>query len=91
MGIGQVMPDTGRALAARAGLPWQPNLMAGNDPSARHYQDTITDGALHEAWNAGHGDPRIAASYYFAGPNQHGWGPKTHTYAQSILARMGVQ
>ena len=90
MGVGQVMPATGKALATRAGLAWQPNLMAGNDPAARQYQDTITDGALHEAWNAGKGDPRIAASYYHGGSNRSLWGPKTNSYANDILRRMGA-
>lgn len=93
MGIGQVMPDTARALAGRIGLPYRPDLMAGTSPEARAYQDRITDAAVQEAWNAGGAgrDVRTAAQYYFAGPDRDGWGPKTRRYGDDILNRMGVR
>lgn len=85
------MPDTGRVLAQRAGLPWRPDLMRGTSPEARAYQDRLTDAALQEAWEYGGGDARKAAYYYFAGPNKKGWGPKTRKYGESILRRMGAR
>jgi soluble lytic murein transglycosylase-like protein len=88
MGVGQVMPATAQALAARAGLPWQPSLMAGHDGASRQYQDSITNAALQEAWNAGKGDPAAAAMYYHGGSNHAIWGPKTHQYASDVLGRM---
>lgn len=88
MGVGQVMPETARALASRVGLPYRPDLMAGNHPEARQYQDRITDAALQEAWTAGGGNPRHAAMYYHGGSNRSIWGPKTQRYAEDILARM---
>lgn len=88
MGVGQVMPATGKALAARIGLPWRPDLMAGTSVDARRYQDQITHAATQEAWNAAHGNPRIAAMYYHGGSDQSKWGPKTQQYANDILARM---
>ena len=88
MGVGQVMPDTGRVLAGRLGLPWSPALMAGKSPAARKYQDAITGAALDEAWNAGNGDPSVAAAYYFGGSDRNKWGPKTRRYQRDILARM---
>lgn len=91
MGLGQIMPDTARALASRLGLPYRPELLSGTSPEARAYQDRLTDAALQEAWNYGDGDPTRAAYYYFAGPNQKGWGPKTRKYGQDILRRMGAQ
>jgi hypothetical protein len=93
MGVGQVMPGTARTLAARVGLPYRPELMAGTGPEARSYQDQITDAAVREAWNAGGAgrDPRTSAHYYFAGSDRDGWGPKTRQYGDDILQRMGVR
>lgn len=89
MGVGQVMPATAKALAARQGMSYRPDLMGGTDPAARQYQDAITEAALREAWNAGQGDPATAAQYYFGGSNRAKWGPKTQQYARSILGRLG--
>lgn len=93
MGVGQVMPGTARALAARIGLPYRPELMSGTHAEARAYQDRITDAAVREAWNAGGAgrDPRTSAHYYFAGSDRKGWGPKTQQYGNDILKRMGVR
>ncbi len=93
MGVGQVMPATAKALAARIGLPYQPSLMMGTGPAARQYQDKITDAAAREAWNAGGAgkDPRRSAMYYHGGSNTRGWGAKTRTYAEQVLARMKGQ
>lgn len=88
MGIGQQMPETAKALAARLGLPWKPALMKGTSAEARAYQDKITDAALKEAWEAGGGNLRTAAMYYHGGSNRGIWGPKTQRYAENILARM---
>ena len=89
MGLGQVMPDTARALSSRIGIPYQPDLLSGNSPRARSYQDKITDAALQEAWQAGGGNAESAARYYFAGPNKAGHGRKTDQYGRDILRRMG--
>lgn len=91
MGVGQVMPDTARALAARVGLPYRPELMAGTHAEARAYQDRITDAAVKEAWNAGGQgrDPRASAMYYHGGSNRKIWGPKTRRYADEVLTKIG--
>lgn len=91
MGIGQVMPETARALAARLGLPYRPDLMAGTSLEARRYQDQITDAAVREAWEAGGSgrDPRTSAMYYHGGSNRSMWGSKTRRYADEVLARTG--
>jgi hypothetical protein len=91
MGVGQIMPETGAALAKREGLPWRPDLMRGNDAEARAYQDRLTDAALKEAWDYGGGDPQKAAKYYFAGPDRKGWGPKTSRYGSDVVRRMGAR
>ena len=88
MGVGQVMPATGKALAARLGMPWRPDLMAGASAEARQYQDAITHAAAQEAWQASGGDPRTAAMYYHGGSDRRLWGPKTQRYAAEVLGRM---
>ena len=88
MGVGQVMPATTKSLAARVGLPYRPDLMSGNSKEARRYQDAITEEALKEAWQAGNGDVRRAAMYYFGGSDTSGWKSKTQRYAQNVIARM---
>jgi len=91
MGIGQIMPDTARALSQRLGIAYRPDLLRGTSKEARAYQDKLTEAAVREAWRYGDGDPRKAARYYFAGPNPKGWGPKTRKYEQDILRRMGMK
>lgn len=90
MGIGQIMPDTARALAKRLGLPYDPRLLAGTSDEAKAYQDALTNAATEEAWNYGKGDPKLAAAYYFAGPNKKGWGKKTSKYQSDIMRRLGI-
>ncbi len=87
-GIGQVMPETARALAARIGLPYRLDLLRGTSPEARAYQDRITDAALQEAWQAGRGDAAAAARYYFAGPDTAKHGPKTARYVNEVIGRL---
>jgi hypothetical protein len=89
MGVGQVMPDTARALSARLGIAYRPDLLAGTSRDARQYQDAITEAAAKEAWEAGRGDPRAAAMYYHGGSDRGKWGPRTHRYANDILSRLG--
>ncbi len=89
MGLGQIMPDTARALAGKLGLAYRPDLLRGTGAEARQYQDRLTDAAVREAWTYGKGDPRRAAYYYFAGPDQSGWGPKTRRYGEDVIRRMG--
>lgn len=90
MGIGQIMPATARALAKRLGLEYRPDLLAGTGKAARQYQDALTSEATREAWEYGGGDIGRAAAYYFAGPNQKGWGEKTRKYQSDIMRRLGM-
>lgn len=91
MGIGQQMPATARVLAERLGLPYRPDLMAGTDKASRDYQDAITGAATREAYDAGRGDPRASAMYYFGGSNRSMWGPKTRRYGNDIMTRLGAR
>jgi hypothetical protein len=89
MGVGQLMPDTARAIAKRIGLPYNPDLLAGTDEKSRKYQDTLSAEATKEAWTYAKGNPQLAAQYYFAGPDKSGWGPKTQRYGSDIVSRLG--
>ena len=88
MGVGQIMPDTGRALAKIAGLEWRPDLMAGTSPEAKDYQNKITGLALREAWNSQGGNAANASGYYFAGPDRKKWGAKTRDYIKGTAGRL---
>jgi hypothetical protein len=89
MGLGQIMPDTARGLSRRLGVAYRPDLLAGTSAEARAYQDQLTTAAAREAWDYGRGDTSRAAAYYFAGPDQRGWGPRTRRYSADILRRLG--
>ncbi len=89
MGKYQVMPATGRVLAQRLGLPWNPSLMLQDTPQARQYQDAIGGAAIDEAYKAGNGDINTAAMYYHGGSNRDIWGPKTQQYARDINQKLG--
>lgn len=88
MGLGQIMPETAKAISARLGLAYRPDLLSGTGPEARAYQDKLTHAATEEAWKFGGGDPRKAAAYYFAGPDRSGWGQRTRQYGDDIVRRM---
>ncbi|RPJ51257.1 MAG: lytic transglycosylase domain-containing protein [Chloroflexi bacterium] len=90
MGVGQVMPDTERALAKRIGIAYNPELSKGTSPEAMQYQDQIFDAAAKEAWAFGRGNPAMAASYYFGGSDQNKWKGKTQKYAQEVTSRMNL-
>lgn len=89
-GIGQVMPATAQALATRAGIKWQPELMTGTTQAAKDYQDTMAQLALEDSWKYAGGDPAKAAQHYFGGPDPKQHGPKTAQYVQDILGKMGL-
>jgi hypothetical protein len=91
MGIGQLMPDTARALAKRLGRAYRPELLAGDDEASREYQDALTAEATKEAWSYAKGDPQLAAQYYFAGPDKKSHGPKTQAYGADLMRRLGQE
>lgn len=90
MGLGQIMPDTARALAKRLGLPYRPDLLAGKGKEAQQYQIALTNEATREAFDYGKGDINKAAAYYFAGPDKSKWGEKTKKYQSDIMRRLGA-
>ncbi|MBO9624172.1 MAG: lytic transglycosylase domain-containing protein [Sphingomonas sp.] len=90
-GIAQVMPATGQAMARKLGLPWRPDLMTGTNETAAQYQRALGEAYLQEAMEANPGNLRDALRYYHGGPNRRMWGPKTNSYADSVISRLGGQ
>lgn len=88
MGAYQVMPATGRALAEKLGMAWNPGLMTSASASGRAYQDRIGQAAVQEAIDASGGDPRVMASYYHGGSDRGKWGTRTQQYASEVAARI---
>jgi soluble lytic murein transglycosylase-like protein len=88
VGIGQTLPETAHAMAAKLGLPWQPDLLTGTNPAAADYQTKVSRAYFDEGL-AKTGNVRDALHYYHGGPNRRQWGPKTQAYADAVLGRLG--
>lgn len=89
LGRYQVMPPTGRTLAARVGVTWRPDLMTSDTGPGRQYQDAIGKAAVQEAID--HTDNAAdAARYYHGGSNRAGWKEKTEAYSQKVLGHLGM-
>lgn len=88
-GMTQMLPATAQGVAKKLGVPWRPDLMSGTSPAAAAYQKALGQGYLEEAL-AKTGNVSDALKYYHGGPNRRQWGPKTNSYADNILRRMGV-
>ena len=86
IGLGQMLPDTAREMAAKNGLPWDYSLYSGTTPEAADYQAKLGAAYLHEGLRKT-GNARDALRYYHGGPNRRLWGPKTNAYADQVLAR----
>lgn len=86
-GSTQMLDTTAKAMAAKAGLPWRPDLMTAGSPQAAAYQRKLGETYLQEGLEKT-GNARDALHYYHGGPDRAQWGPKTRAYANSILARL---
>lgn len=90
LGQRQVMPETGKALAARVGVAWRPDLMRSNSELGQKYQKLIGDAALQDSIEFGGGDPELVFAHYYGGPDKRQWGPKTRKYVEDMLERTGM-
>lgn len=88
IGSTQMLPGTARQMAAKLGLPFQPNLLRSNTKEGLAYQRQLGEAYLREGMEKT-GDLRGALHYYHGGPDRRKWGPKTRAYAASILAMLG--
>lgn len=83
----QLLPDTAKAMAAKLGVPWQPEMMTGTTPEAAQYQDMLGQAYLQEGIEKT-GNLKDALRYYHGGPDRRLWGDKTNAYADQVMARM---
>lgn len=90
LGRYQIMPDTGRALAAKVGVAWNPAMMTRDDPASRRYQDALGNAAIQESIDYGQGDPMKIFGHYYGGNDTRRWGPKTRRYQQDMMGRLGA-
>lgn len=89
LGSTQMLPETAESMARKLGLPWRPDLMRGDTPTAMSYQRRLGEAYLQEGFDKYGGDTRKALMYYHGGPDESLWGPNTNAYADSVLRRMG--
>lgn len=88
LGRYQIMPDTGRALAAKIGVAWRPDMMRRNDAVSQRYQDALGNAAIQESIDFGGGDPARTFSHYYGGSDTRKWGPKTRKYTAEMMDRL---
>jgi len=84
----QLLPATAQAMAQKLNIAWRPDLMTGTSPEAAAYQQQLGRAYFDEGLQNSGGNIRQALMYYYGGPNQRLWGPKTHAYADQVLARV---
>jgi hypothetical protein len=89
-GITQMLPQTAQGVAQQLGIPYREDLLTGNTPEALAYQSHLGQAYLQQGLDKYGGDPRKALMYYHGGPDESLWGPKTHAYADAVLARTGA-
>jgi len=90
MGAYQFMPPTARALAARLGMDYRPDLMTGDkgrSKEGRAYQERLMDAQMEDILAYSDGDVGKASVYHFAGPNTKIHGAKTRRYEKEMLNR----
>jgi hypothetical protein len=88
LGSTQMLPATAQEMAAKLGLPYRPEMLRSNDPQAIQYQQSLGRAYLMEGLQKT-GNIRDALRYYHGGPNRSLWGPKTNSYADAVLGRVG--
>ena len=88
VGLTQMLPDTAKGVAQKIGVPWRPDLLSGRSEEAARYQRILGEAYLREGLEAT-GNVRDALHYYHGGPNRKLWGPKTRSYANAVLRRLG--
>lgn len=84
----QMLPDTAKEMARKLGVPFRPDLLTAKTPDAADYQKRLGKAYFDEGL-AKTGNVRDALHYYHGGPNKRLWGPKTRSYADAVLGRLG--
>lgn len=86
-GLTQMLPATAREMAGKLGVPWRPELMTGTSADARAYQARLGAAYLDQAFEETD-NMFDALRYYHGGPDRSLWGPKTNSYARSVMGRL---
>jgi hypothetical protein len=89
LGSTQLEPGTAKEMAARAGLPFRPDMLRSNDPAALNYQRRLGLEYLKQGYEQT-GNLADALRYYHGGPNRAMWGPKTEAYAANVFSRLAL-
>jgi hypothetical protein len=87
-GEGQLLDHTAEAMAKKIGVAWQPEMMTAKTPEAEAYQLKLSHAYFQEGLDKYNGDVPKALAYYFGGPDERIWGPKTHKYVSDVLSRL---
>lgn len=88
-GAGQLIDATGKAMAEKVGVAWEPKRMTSKKPEDIAYQKELGFAYWQEALRASRGDLETAFRYYQGGPNRAQWGKNNAAYASEALGRMG--
>lgn len=84
----QLLDGTAQGMAAKLGMSWRPELMTARSAEAAAYQRTLGAAYFQEGLEKT-GNYYDAARYYHGGPNRAEWGPKTNSYANHFVSRLG--
>jgi soluble lytic murein transglycosylase-like protein len=85
LGMSQMLPETARQMAARAGVPFDVSLLRGTSRQAQAYQYKLGLEYAKEAWENTNKTAYDIARYYHGGPNRKIWGPKTATHGAKVF------
>lgn len=86
----QTMPSTAQEMAMKLGMAWRPDLLKGTDAQSAAYQTALGRAYFDEGLDKT-GNVADALHYYYGGPNQRQWGPKTKAYPGQVASRMDPQ
>jgi hypothetical protein len=87
-GEGQLLDSTAEGVAKKLGIKWEPARMTGTSPEDEAYQLKLSRAYLQEGLDKYNGDVPKALAYYYGGPDERRWGPKTRAYVTQVLSRL---
>lgn len=90
LGSTQMLPGTAKEMAGKLGISFRPDLLTSNAPDALQYQRQLGEAYLREGLEKT-GNLTDALHYYHGGPDRSMWGPKTRSYANAVMSRLGGQ
>lgn len=85
LGLSQMLPDTAKEMAARAGVPFDVSMLRGTSRQARAYQYKLGLEYAKEAWRNTNKSAFDIARYYHGGPNREIWKAKTAKHGAMVF------